>query len=222
MPPWWNWQTQYYMYPKTKQIIWSSDLAYAIGLITTDGNLSPDRRHFDFTSNDIKLIETFKSCLNIKNKIARKKSTYTNKYSSFRIQFGNVTLYKFLLGIGLMPNKSKRLKSLKVPDKFFFDFLRGHLDGDGSIKKYYDPVCKNSRRLYIDFLSASLPHIIWIKNKIKKLLHINGFTRKTINKIYSLTFSKRDSILLLGYIYYNDGLPRLERKFTIAKEFIQI
>ena len=161
------------MHPKTKQISWSSDFAYAVGLITTDGNLSPDGRHFDFTSNDIDLIETFKNCMNIKNKISRKKSTYTNKYSAFRIQFGNITLYKFLLGIGLMPNKSKRLQSLKIPDEFFFDFLRGHLDGDGSIKKYYDPVYKNSKRLYVEFLSASLPHIVWLRKRIKKSLNIN-------------------------------------------------
>lgn len=208
------------MHPKTKQINWSSDLAYAVGLITTDGNLSSDGRHFDFTSNDVELIETFKKCLNIKNRIAKKKSTYTNQYSSFRVQFGNVTLYKFLLGIGLIPNKSKKLKSLKIPDKFFFDFLRGHLDGDGSIKKYYDPVYKNSKRLYVDFISASLPHVLWIQKRIKKLLHIKGFIRKRL-KISSLTFSKKESILLLNRIYYIDGLPKLNRKFSIAKEYIQ-
>jgi len=209
-----------YMHPKIKKINWSSDFAYAVGLITTDGNLSPDGRHFDFTSNDIELIKTFKYCLNIKNKIARKKSTYTNKYSSFGVQFGNVTLYKFLLGIGLMPNKSKRLESLKIPDEFFFDFLRGHLDGDGSIKKYYDPVYKNSKRLYVDFLSASLPHITWIRKRISELLSINGFVRK--GRAYTLTFSKRESILLLNRIYYNNNLPQLNRKFAIAKEFIQL
>lgn len=207
------------MHPKIKQISWSSNFAYAVGLITTDGNLSPDGRHFDFTSNDIELIETFKKCLNITNKISKKKSTYTNKYSAFRIQFGNVTLYKFLLEIGLMPNKSKKLKSLDIPDKFLFDFLRGHLDGDGSIKKYYDPVYKNSKRLYVNFLSASLPHILWIQKRIKKLLHINGFLRQP-PRIYSLTYAKKDSILLLNHIYYENNLPCLNRKFIIAKEFV--
>lgn len=46
-------------------IKWSPQIAYAIGLIVTDGNLSPDRRHFDFTSKDIELIEAFKKCLSI-------------------------------------------------------------------------------------------------------------------------------------------------------------
>lgn len=38
---------------------WSSDLAYAIGLITTDGSLSIDGRHINLTSKDIDQVETF-------------------------------------------------------------------------------------------------------------------------------------------------------------------
>ena len=119
-----------------------------------------------------------------------------------------------------MPNKSKRLQSLKIPDEFFFDFLRGHLDGDGSIKKYYDPVYKNSKRLYVEFLSASLPHIVWLRKRIKKSLNIKGFLRNNI-RAHTLTYAKKDSILLLNRIYYNNNLPQLNRKFVIAKEFIQ-
>ena len=207
------------MKPKGKEVIWTPNFAYAVGLITTDGNLSPDGRHFDFTSNDVQLIKTFKKCLNLKNKISKKRSSYTNKLSSNRIQFGNVVLYKFLLEIGLMPNKSKKLKSLKVPDEFFFDFLRGHLDGDGSIRKYYDPIYPKSLRLYVSFMSASFEHLLWIKERINKLLKINGFTRN-ITRAYELLYSKHDSILLLNNLYYGPDLPRLNRKFARAKEFI--
>ena len=46
--------------PKGKvKIEWSPDFAYAIGLITTDGNLSPDGRHVNFTSKDLELIKNF-------------------------------------------------------------------------------------------------------------------------------------------------------------------
>jgi len=32
---------------------WSPDLAYAIGLLTTDGCLANDGKHFDLTSKDM-------------------------------------------------------------------------------------------------------------------------------------------------------------------------
>ena len=47
---------------------WNSNLAYAIGLIATDGNLSKDKRHILFTTTDRQLANTFKKCLDIKNK----------------------------------------------------------------------------------------------------------------------------------------------------------
>ena len=193
-------------------------MAYAIGLITTDGNLSSDGRHFDFTSNDVDLIETFKSCLNLTNRIGRKKSTYTGKFSH-RVQFGNVFLYHKLVEIGLMPNKSKVVGVLNIPDKFFFDFLRGHLDGDGSIKRYFDPIYKNSLRLYVSFLSASEKHIQWIRNRIDFFLNMTGSIREH-NRAYYLSYSKHDSIQLLKSMYYKENLPCLKRKFIIAKEFI--
>lgn len=207
------------MRPKQKEIFWTSELAYVVGLITTDGCLSPDGRHFDFTSNDLDLIKTFKRCLNLSNKIAKKRSGYTNKLTSFRIQFGNITLYKWLVEIGLMPNKSKRLGSLDVPDKFFFDFLRGHLDGDGSIRKYFDPVYQKSLRLYTTFMSASLPHLLWIRKRVTNLMGIKGFLQE-VRGAHKLTFSKGDSIMLLRRLYYQSSVPCLERKFKIAEEFL--
>lgn len=205
--------------PRIKEIHWSPELAYAIGLITTDGNLSPDGRHFDFTSRDIKLIETLKACLNLKNQVANKRSGYTGRKDSFRIQFGNVTLYRWLINIGLLPNKSKRLGVLKIPEDLFFDFLRGHLDGDGSIKKYFDPKYPKSLRLYTIFISASLPHLLWIQETVKNLISIKGFIRKG-NRVRILTYSKYDSILLLQRLYHKQDVPCLERKFLIAKEFM--
>ena len=46
--------------PKGKvKIAWSPQFAYAIGLLVSDGNLSPDGRHINFTTTDVELIELF-------------------------------------------------------------------------------------------------------------------------------------------------------------------
>ena len=140
--------------PQNKvKIEWSPEFAYAIGLLTTDGNLSSDSRHFDLTSKDKEQLENFLRCLGIKNKIGIKTSGLGKK--SFRVQFGDVTFYKFLLNIGLTSNKSKKLGALDIPDKYFFDFLRGHFDGDGTFYSYFDPRWKSSYLFYTVFISAS-------------------------------------------------------------------
>ena len=119
-----------------------------------------------------------------------------------------------------MPNKTWLLKSLKVPNKYFFDFLRGHLDGDGCIRTFMDPVYRNARRLYIAFNSASLSHINWLKRKIKSLADINGFIMKN-NTIFCLTYAKKESMILIPYLYpSNREIPFLKRKYKIIKEFL--
>jgi DeoR-like helix-turn-helix domain len=47
---------------RSRQLEWSPNIAYAVGLITTDGNLSSDGRHLSITSADIDLLETIRSC----------------------------------------------------------------------------------------------------------------------------------------------------------------
>jgi len=124
---------------KNYKIKWFPNFFYAIGLLTTDGNLSKDGRHLGFTSKDIQLAKTFKKCLDLTNvKIGTKTSGSADKRYP-RIQFSNIKLYQRLLKIGLTPNKSKTISKLKIPNKYFFDFLRGHFDGDGSCYSYWDP-----------------------------------------------------------------------------------
>jgi len=75
---------------KQGSITWTSNIAYAVGLLTTDGNLSKDGRHIDFTSKEQKLIATFKNCLNLQNKIGKKIGGFKVPTIAYRVQFGNV------------------------------------------------------------------------------------------------------------------------------------
>ena len=142
--------------PKGKvKIVWSPEFAYAMGLLTTDGNLSPDGRHVNFTSKDRALAETFKRILNLNNAIGRKARGYSQEKKYFVIQFGDVLFYKFLCDIGLSAKKSKTLSVIRIPEEYMPDFLRGHLDGDGTFYSYWDPRWKSSFMFYTIFLSAS-------------------------------------------------------------------
>jgi len=199
-----------------EEIIWSADLAYVVGLITTDGNLSSDGRHLEFTSKDMDQLETFKRILKLKNRIGWKTSGYSSKRYP-HIQFGNVKLYRWLVQIGLMPNKSKRLGTLAVPDLYFFDFLRGCLDGDGNIFIYQDSIFPNSQRLYISFASGSRPYLEWIHATTSRLLDTAGCITLS-SRAWRLKYAKRDSQLLLKAMYHQAEIPRLERKYRIAKD----
>ncbi|HUD44101.1 MAG TPA: LAGLIDADG family homing endonuclease [Patescibacteria group bacterium] len=191
---------------------WSSDLAYVVGLITTDGSLSIDGRHINLTSKDKEQIDTFAKILHLNNKVEFKISSYNPNGLYYQIQFGNVKIYRFLLDIGLTPNKTKTLSSLLIPDKYFADFLRGHLDGDGYTYSYWDKRWKSSFMLYTGFVSASKKHLEWINEKIKKLYGIEGRIGYSGKSVFQLKFAKNSSIKLLKNIYYSPTISCLSRK----------
>lgn len=190
---------------------WSPELAYAIGLITTDGTLSKDGRHLALVSKDKQQLENFLQALKLKNKIGTHFSGSGKK--AFRVQFGDVHFYNFLLDIGLMPNKSKILGNLKIPKVYFFDFLRGHFDGDGTFYAYWDPRWRSSFMFYTTFISASRRHIQWLQMCLKQLLGITGHITKGVSmSVYQLKYAKAESLKLLPKLYYDRRILSLLRK----------
>ena len=214
---------------------WSADLAYAIGLITTDGNMSPDGRHITLTSTDTPLLTTFLKCLQNSAKITRNPiGGFPNSRPAYRTQFSDVKFYRSLLKIGLTPNKSLTIGQININNKYFKDFLRGHLDGDGSVIYYKDEYLTHINkkyvydRLFLYFISSSKKHLVWLRNEIFKLICMKGSLNVKINKTrivihptYVLKFSTKEAKILLNWIYYKPDLPCLDRKYKIAKPFLQ-
>jgi len=208
---------------------WTSNLAYATGLIATDGNLSPDGRHMTVKSVDKQLIQVFKKCLTLKNKVCKDKTR-----DCYYLQFGNVQFYRWLRTIGIHPAKSLTISDINIPDKYFRDFLRGHLDGDGSIVLYQDlyNLYKgrryNNLRTYIHFISASESHILWLRNKITKLTGISGALIKRESKLknratmWQIKIARHESMALLKWLYYDIGLPSLIRERKVAEKALKL
>ncbi len=200
--------------PKGKvKIKWSPNFAYAIGLLATDGCISGNRRHIIFVSKDTDQIENFLRALNIKDiKIGETSSGY-DRNASYRVQFGDVLFCEFLKTIGLTSAKSKTIGEIDIPSKYFFDFLRGSHDGDGTFYSYFDPRWKSSFMFYTVFISASKKHIDWIRKEIDDRLNIKGhITQDPKKSTYQLKYAKKESLKLLPKMYYNSKLLCLSRK----------
>ncbi len=210
--------------PKPKgcvSIQWSSKFAYAIGLLVADGCLLNDERHIDFTSKDLGQIQTFKKCLGLKVKIGTKISGTGKK--SYRIQFGDVLFYKFLIQIGLSTAKSKTISGVSVPNQYFPDFLRGYFDGDGTSYSFYDSIFPKSYRFYIGFTTASPKFVHWLRKKIKDLVHVKGHIFNYPNNNYfQLKYSKREAVAICQYMYKKNSIYFLKRKYLKIQNSIRI
>lgn len=201
---------------------WSPKLAYAVGLLATDGCLSPPGHLIDLTSNDREQLENFNRCVGVDFRIAAKRSSTTK--NALRVQFKNVLFYDFLLSIGLTPAKSKTLGPIKVPDKYFFHFLRGVFDGDGCTYSYWDPRWKSSFMFYLCFASASPVFLDWLRVQIEKHLsvrgHITGSRRESCRQ---LKYAKADSLKILRRMYLHAARGHyLSRKRLKIEEMLRI
>lgn len=153
--------------PKGKvKIKWSANFAYAIGLLATDGCLSPNGRHIILTSVDKEQLENYLvKCLNIEVKLGKKTNGHGQTASV--IQFSDVLFFDFLQSIGITKAKSLTMGKIAIPEIIPEDFLRGCFDGDGHTYSYWDPRWKSSFMFYVGFTSASKDFIEWIREEIK-------------------------------------------------------
>lgn len=202
----------------------SHDLWYVIGYIATDGNLSSDNRHINITSKDKGHLIKIKYSLHVKNKIGAKARGGEKEKKYFYLTFGDVKFYRYLLSTGLTQRKSCTLGKMIIPKKFFSDFLRGVIDGDGSISTWTN----NHNHLIqwsIRITSAAPNFINWLKAEIEALILVKGklysYSYPNKNPIYILKFGKLPSKIIINNIYKNPKCLRLERKFRQAKKCLQ-
>jgi len=131
----------------------------------------------------------------------------------YNVQFGDVKFYDFLLSIGLSKAKSKTIGVIKIPGRYFFDYLRGSFDGDGSFYSYWDPRWRSSHMFYVEFISASKKHIDWLQKKLMEKIGIYGHITKTGKKIcYQLKYAKKEAVVVIKKMYYNPDVVCLSRK----------
>lgn len=199
--------------PKPRRAVnpqWTAELAYVCGLMASDGHLSVDGRHLNFTSKDLDLAESVKYQLGLKNRIGTKLSGSSDKLY-YNLQWGDITFYKWLISIGITPRKSLTIKQVAVPDKLFADFLRGEFDGDGNSQAYWDARWRSSVSFYIVFTSASYPYLEWLNETSTRLYGVTGRIRLG-TRAYHLDFSKKRAKIIYHAMYYSKNIPFLKRK----------
>ena len=200
---------------------WSSKFAYVIGIIAADGYVSKNGRHISITSKDQQILENCKQGLEINNQITKKSRAAGEEKKYFVLQFGSVDFHKFLCSIGITNAKSKTISSVEVPEKFYIDFLRGCIDGDGSITVYQHKESKLPQ-LKLRLVSASPSFLRFVKETNTTIMNIQGgWTYRSKNSSVSeLVYGKTDAIKILNFVYNTDCNLRLDRKYQIAKRFI--
>lgn len=181
---------------------WIQESSYVFGLIASDGYVQNNNRRsikIELNSKDVGILEQVKTEMKYEGIIAR------TKRGSVRMCINNAKLIEDLISKG-MPEKNKTL-AMKFPDSLPFDmlphFLRGLMDGDGSIVRH-------GRQARLSFLGTK-ELLMSIRTKI-------GVTNKIYHQgregggVYRLNVYGRQCKIILDWLY-EDASIFLERKY---------
>lgn len=183
------------------------DKAYWLGVMYSDGYISKTSSYTNYfglsiSSKDREWLLKFKNFLNYNGNIHDYKVAMGYKpgtpYS--RLLVGSNHIVECLEKLGVVEHKTKFIN--KMPDiNFKDDFIRGYIDGDGSLLKKYPhlTICGNK-----DFL-IDITEYFGIKYNI--------YPDKSI---FSLQYNKQESEYLEKRLYKNAS-TFLDRKYNIAK-----
>lgn len=204
----------------------NSNSLYVLGLMYSDGNLSKEKGKggINLREGDEYLLKTISLLIKNNDKLIYVPSKIGQgiiegcySHPQYKFYFCNKNIYKDLLELGLIPNKSK---IIKVDDRLknSLDFWRGVIDGDGSIQIITYPT--GTKSLRISLCSASISLI----NSFKDFCCANSNTKSNITKIkdrefYVFTSTGENAVKLYKLLYDNDGLC-LKRKKKYLKNLL--
>lgn len=209
---------------------------YLLGVFMTDGHIRINKsrtnsRIIGLCSVDIDWLGTIRDLICPELPIKFDKQT-SDICGSITIQSSDLS--DWFIKMGCVPRKSLILKFPKIPEQYLPDFIRGCIDGDGTV---YIGKSKNNHNEYSCSLSgASLnffktfkkilnnKQFIYSFSKYKSKSH---FTKKgsyiiSKNWTYALRLRGRNCYDFLQWIYYPNHPLAMPRKFRKANEIFYL
>jgi len=196
---------------------WSSNMAYLLGFISTDGCIIEgtyegysDSLKFGVRRSDVDILEKIK-------REFRSAHAISEVGNAVHLAIASQKMVNDLKALGILYRKSLREEVLNVPQKYIQDFLRGIVDGDGSIsisKEGYPNLSICGGKKIISFIRVYFLSKFNIFSKISR-------RKKSKNYLFYIAYRSNSAKTLIDYLYTNANLY-LERKFKLAKQCLKI
>ena len=198
---------------------WTEESVYILGFIYADGNVSwnPKRGYQSLT---ITAAAKDKTHLEIMRNLIKstKPLLYSEKTNSYRLIANSKRLVTNLMSLGVYPNKSKTVTFPNfIPDEMMAHFLRGVIDGDGSV--YY---LNRERSPYfsIKIYSGSIEFLNKLAEVIKNLFGISGGVRQANPTTFGVEYTCSRGKELANIIYSNSTIF-LDRKYQVYRNILE-
>ena len=208
---------------------WSAEMAYVLGLIYTDGNLSFNTSEsgyklgiLSFGQKYKELVEKFLNLIECDAKIRfrkRREFKTTTAGELYYFSIGNNDLAVDLIKLGITPNKSLDMKFPEIPNEYLRHFVRGFFDGDGSVYLEY------GKSIRVKLLSGSKEFIKTLNNLLVdeglSNRFISGGSPSTQSAYFIRYNTDEDAMNFYNFIYrdVSEAMYYLRKKKIFQKYF---
>lgn len=192
--------------------------AYFLGLLLADGSVILDairnpNIQLELVETDVDMLYRFRDALN------SNAGFYYNKRrnranGTYRLSFRSKKIAEALEKFNIIPNKTYETKEVIFPDKYKIDFIRGYVDGDGSI--YF-----SNGHWHINITGHCKEIINQFRLEISRLINISHIPKmQCSNGVYRMTWNGIYAVAIIQKLYNNStiSLARKHAKAMAAQE----
>ena len=205
----------------------TEEKAYFLGLIYSDGNVRERNGKYylniELKREDKYILEKFASELRCGNKIYDR-DRITNFGESHMSSFttcNSKKLFDDLSKFNIIPDKSHTTKSFAnieelMPKQLIKHFLRGLVDGDGTISRRYT-TNQNSISVYQNEIEFCYDFDRLLKESMNNDSLFQNIILNKNNGVYNLRYRRLNDVIKICNHLYGDASIYLKRKYELAK-----
>lgn len=194
---------------------WSSDLAWLVGIVLSDGHISNIKlsaKYVRVKMCDPDVIYKIKDMIRFQGNVG----VFTPKdgcKTSYSITIGGREVWEFFTCLGMNHSKSYTAKfPTEVPREHISHLIRGIFDGDGSISVY------KGKYLYCRICGTEAV-VMTTQSVVGKHSTIHHNKTKTS---FVVQYTGKIGIDFMEYIYKDSyAYNRMDRKYNIYKEYVK-
>jgi len=193
---------------------WSSDMAYILGFILADGCIVKgtysgysDMLKFGVALKDCDILNKIKLKLSSEHKVSRSRNAYF-------LSIASQNIVNDLKKLGIIYRKSLRETIPKIPNIYTRDFIRGIIDGDGSLsidKSGYPTLSVAGGKNTLKFIRNDF----FTRFKLYSHLAPRTYSKSARSYLYNISYRCNSAKKIIEYLY-TDASLYLNRKYAIA------
>lgn len=201
------------------KVIDTEEKAYWLGFLMADGSIDKELCYLKFKlkEEDKYIIEQFKKDIKCDRPTRIEKVQYASGIHSFAVfEIGSKAMIKDLIYHGCGPKKSgKEVLPDSIPEEMIRHFIRGFMDGDGTVSK---------KTRLISWISLSYNVLLSIKMHLENKLNIKSIdiyfspSKDYRHQQFRYTICSKDAENILDYLY-KDATRYLTRKYKNYQKY---